>query len=273
MTKFDRDYRDILARIVDEGVLELNQRTGVAVRALPGVTIQVDLEDDGFPLLSLRKMPMSFIPEVMWMLSGKKDATWLSGFTKIWDAFKDEDGTVAAAYGFRWRHAFGVDQIQESIEKLSTDPSTRHAVVMMWDPAEDLTVPKKNVPCPVMFTLNIIQGRLNLHLVIRSNDMVLGHPTDVAGFALLTHLLAKRLNVMPGVLTVSISNAHIYENQMEAIREILGRETDTEEVRLVLPVDSYSRACGLDPELVGELKAGFYGYRPGAPIKNIPIAL
>ena len=273
MTKFDNDYKAALRRIVDEGVLELNQRTGVAVRALPGMTIQVDLETDGFPLLSLRKMPMSFIPEVMWMLSGQKDATWLSGFTKIWDAFKDVDGTVAAAYGYRWRSAFGIDQLDEVIQKLSDDPSTRHGVISIWDAAEDLTVPMKNVPCPVMFTLNIIQGRLNLHLIIRSNDMVLGHPTDVAGFALLTHLLARRLDVMPGVLTVSISNAHVYENQMDAVREILDRTSDTEEVRIVLPIDAYSRACGLDPELVGELKSAFHGYRPQPAIKNIPIAL
>lgn len=273
MTKFDRDYKEILHRIVADGALELNRRTGVAVRALPGITIQVDLEKDGFPLLSLRKIPMSFIPEIMWMLSGRKDTTWLSGFTKIWDSFKDKDGTISSAYGYRWRHAFDVDQIDEVIRKLSEDPSTRHGVVQIWDAREDLTVPQKNVPCPVMFTLNIINGRLNLHLVIRSNDMVLGHPTDIAGFALLNHLFASRLNVLPGVLTVSISNAHIYENQMDAVREILSRESSTKHIRLVLPENAYSRACGLDSELVGELKAAVCGYTPGPAIKNIPIAL
>lgn len=272
MTKFDSDYQQALKLIVKDGPLELNQRTGHGVRAVAGVTIRTDLEDDGFPLLSLRKMPMSFIPEVMWMLSGQKDATWLSGYTKIWDAFKDDDGTVATAYGFRWRNAFGVDQIDEVVRKLSEDPSSRHGVVQIWDARVDLTVPQKNVPCPVMFTVNIIQGRLNLHLVIRSNDMVLGHPTDVAGFALLTHLLAQRLNVMPGVMTTSISNAHVYENQMEAVNELIIRETLTKEVRLILPEDAYSRACGLDPELIGELKAAFKGYIPEAAIKNIPIA-
>lgn len=272
MSKFDNQYKETLALILQQPP-ELNQRTGQAVRSVAGLTVRIDLEDDGFPLLSLRKLPMSFIPEIMWMLSGRKSTEWLSGHTKIWESFKEEDGTIATAYGFRWRHAFGVDQLDEVVRKLSEDPSNRHGVVQIWDAREDLTVPRKNVPCPVMFTVNIIQGRLNLHLVIRSNDMVLGHPTDVAGFALLTHMLAERLTVMPGVLTVSISNAHVYENQVPFAEELLQRETTTQEVRLKLPQGSYGRACGLDSELLGEIKAGLSGYRPGAKMVNIPIAL
>lgn len=272
MSKFDRQYQETLARILEQEP-ELNRRTGHAVRALAGVTLEVDLEEDGFPLLSLRKLPMSFVPEVMWMLSGEKSTDWLRQHTKIWDAFTEDDGTVEAAYGFRMRHAFGVDQLSEAMRKLSEDQSTRHAVVMLWDPADDVEHPKKNVPCPVMFTLNVIRGRLNMHLVIRSNDMVLGHPTDVAGFSLMAYMLAKQLGVMPGKLTVSISNAHVYENQVDVARELLSRDSRTDEVRLILPKDAYSRACGKDPALVQELKKAFVGYFPEEAIKDIPIAL
>ena len=272
MSKFDNDYKVLLADILNQPP-ELNKRTGHAVRAIAGATIEVDLEEDGFPLLSLRKLPWSFVPEVMWMLSGSRTLSWLSGHTKIWDSFVEEDGTIAAAYGHRMRHTFGVDQISEVLRKLSEDPSNRHGVVQIWDAADDLTIPKKNVPCPVMFTVNVIRGRLNLHLVIRSNDMVLGHPTDVAGFALITHLIANKLNLMPGKFTVSISNAHIYENQVEVAKELLSRESKTEEVRFISPRDAYSRTVVLDPELIGEIKKAFSGYFPGEAIKNIPIAL
>lgn len=276
MSRFDSEYQDALRLIVSDGALELNQRTGVAVRALPGVQIRTDLEVDGFPLLSLRKLPMSFIPEVMWMLSGQDDLHWLSQHTKIWDSFA-EDGKVTSAYGKRMRHWNGtdyrVDQLGAAIEKLAQDPSTRHAVVSIWDPNIDVWVKQRNVPCPVMFTLGVMQGRLNLHLTIRSNDMVLGHPTDVAGFALMTHLIAQKLGVMPGVLTVSISNAHVYENQMPFANELCERATTTEEVRLRLPADAYDRACGLDPSLIQEIKAGITGYAPQPAMKDIPIAL
>ena len=103
--------------------------------------------------------------------------------------------------------------------------------------------------------------------------MALGHPTDVAGYALLTHMLAQRLALMPGMLTVSISNAHVYENQVPFMEELVSRETRTEEVRLKLPKDAYSRAVALDPSLIREIKDSFSGYLPGEPMKDIPIAM
>lgn len=252
---------------------ELNARTGVQVRALPGVTFRTSLLDEGFPLLSLRRLPMSFVPEIMWFLSGQRDTSWLSGHTKIWNSFAEEDGTVTSAYGHRWRRHFGIDQLDVVLKKLGSDPSSRHGVVMMWDPATDLVVKQKNVPCPYTFTLNIIRGALHLHLVVRSNDMVLGFPTDVAGFALLQHILAQKLGVRPGILTHSISNAHVYEDQLGAVAEMEGRLSQMGQVRLDLPQDTYKRACKLDDSLVAELKASFIGYYPCPAIKGIPIAL
>lgn len=253
---------------------ELNKRTGITVHASPGVMFKTDVINDGFPLLSLRSMPFSFVPEIMWFLSGSNKVEWLSSHTKIWDSFAEENGQVTSAYGFRWRYHFGVDQIELALQKLKADPSSRHAVVMMWDPATDLTVPQKNVPCPYSFTLNIIRGKLHLHLIIRSNDMVLGFPTDVAGFALLLHILAQELRVRPGLLTVSISNAHVYSNQLEAIEEMAYRTYDEfPPVHFRLPENAYARACSLDETLIAEIKAGFSNYNPHPAIKNIPIAI
>lgn len=253
--------------------VEINQRTGIGTRSLPGITYQTNLEIDGFPLLGLRKLPLNFVPEIMWFLSGQNDTKWLSTHTKIWDSFTDEDGTISSAYGYRWRHNFGVDQLETVLDKLKKDPSNRHGVIMMWDPRTDLTVKQKNVPCPYTFTLNIIGGRLHLHLVIRSNDMVLGFPTDVAGFAFLTHILAQHLSVKVGTLTVSISNCHIYENQIEAVEEMLQRNHNHPRVNIHLPENSYERARDLDEAFLKIAKANIVGYEPFGAIKNIPIAI
>lgn len=266
--------KDIYTRLLKEPA-ELNKRTGVGVKSLPGITFRTDLDIDGLPLLGLRKVPLNFVPEIMWFLSGQNDPTWLSKHTKIWDSFIDDDGKISSAYGYRWRHHFNVDQLNTVLTKLHVDNSNRHGVIMMWSPREDLLIKQKNVPCPVMFTLNIIGGRLHLHLMIRSNDMVLGFPTDVAGFAFLQYILAAHLNVTPGVLTVSISNCHIYENQIEAVEEMLKR--DEKQILKIFPGsfprDIYTRACTLDEELVAMLKSGLENYTPYPAIKNIPIAL
>ena len=57
------------------------------------------------------------------------------------------------------------------------------------------------------------------------------------------------------------------------MEELVSRETRTEEVRLKLPKDAYSRAVALDPYLIREIKDSFSGYLPGEPMKDIPIAM
>lgn len=285
-------YKHEVCRRIMARPEELNKRTGEKVRSVPGVMFRTDLELEGFPLLSLRKMPMSFIPEQMWFLSGENKIEWLSKHTKIWDSFAEENGTITSAYGYRWRHHFlvgeplatdmakhvkglgKVDQLELVLNTLKSDPSSRHGVVMMWDPGIDLVMYQKNVPCPYTFTLMIIEDRLHLHLTVRSNDMVLGFPTDVAGFALLQMILAQKLGIKPGIYTHSISNAHVYSMHEDVIKIMDARVPGTSNSPiLTLPLKSYERGCALDDSLIEEIKAGLTGYDPQPVIKGIKIAL
>ena len=257
MTTFDTIYRDLIKKIMNDGIEEENQRTGHKTKALPGVTFSLDLEKDGFPILTLRKNPFrSAIAEQIWFISGsRRPDEFLQKFTKIWDAFTEEDGTVAAAYGYRWRSHFGRDQLESLVELLKKDPSSRHGVVVTWDPKDDGYggTPKKNVPCPYTFTVNIIGGRLNLHNMVRSNDMMLGCPFDVFGFALLQSILAQHLSVRPGIYTHTISNAHIYDTHYAGAQELIARENDHPTIHLHLPENTYTRALAQDEALVDEI--------------------
>lgn len=67
-------------------------------------------------------------------------------------------------------------------------------------------------------------GKLNCMLTIRSNDIPLGHPFNVVQYAVFIHLLAQVCDLNPGLLTVCISNAHIYENQLEGMKKQLSRK-------------------------------------------------
>lgn len=240
---FSNQYCNIISNIMKNGIEETNTRTGMKVKALPGVTLQVDLSKE-FPLLTAREIRVeNFVAEMIWFLSGSKDTNdFLNKHTKIWDSFTEMDGSIETAYGYRWKKHFGRDQIQELLELLIKDPSNRQAVVVTWDPRSDglLGKPKKNVPCPYTFTVNIIGGKLHLHNIIRSNDMILGCPTDAAGFALLALILAEFLGVEPGIYTHSISNAHIYENHYEAARELVRRSLSVEGLQ---PVDTFWTPC------------------------------
>ena len=202
MTQFDEVYQKLVKQILNDGSESFNERSGFYCKAIPGSHFNLDLQK-GFPLLSLRKIPLKiFIAEQIWFLLGENDPAWLRPFTKIWDDFIEEDGKVTS-YGYRWRKYFGRDQLKELIEYLKKNPGSRHGVVMAWDPRTDglMGKPKKNVPCLLGFCVNIIGGKLCLNNLLRSQDVFLGLPHDVAGFALLMHIIADELGVEVGTYT------------------------------------------------------------------------
>ncbi len=277
MTKFDQWYQQLVKTILIEGVQELNRRTGYHTKIITGVA-QSFRPAEEFPLLTLRKIPVKlFVAEMIWYLQGTKELDFFQKFSRIWDDFKDDEGnTVSTAYGYRWRSFFARDQITGLIELLERDPSSRHGVVLTWDPNSDgLNSPaKKNVPCVPIWTVNLVGGELHLHFLFRSQDVMLGLPHDIAGFALLQMILAQRLGVKPGWLHYSGSNVHIYENHFQQAEELLKRQYEHPPVRLVLPDNSFTRAEQKDEHLVLEIVEQLSSqYKPLPSLGKMPIAL
>lgn len=278
MKSFDQQFADSIRAIMTEGEILRNERTATETKALPGMTIEC-YPENGFPVLTLRKIPVRiFVAEIVWFLMGsQRPDEFISEFTKIWDDFTHEDGTVPAAYGYRWRHHFGRDQIASLIKHLEEDPTSRQGVVVTWDPGDDsLGSPNKklNVPCPYTFVVNVIGGKLNMHFTVRSNDMMLGNPHDVAGHALLQWILAQRLGHKVGKLTCSISHAHIYQNHYEQAQEIMERKAQHPPIFFELPANSYERAEAGDRELVKEIVSLIKNqYEPQKPLGKMQIAI
>jgi len=278
MATFDEIYQKQLKRIIEEGYSEINKRTGHETKALPGLTFSIDIEKEGFPLLALRKIPIKlFVAEQVWFITGsRKPADFLREYTKIWDDFTNPNDVVTVAYGYRWRKHFGRDQLGKLVELLERDPSSRHGVIVTWDPASDGLggVAKKNVPCPYTFTVGIIGGKLHMHNMVRSNDMILGFPHDVAGFALLQCILADKLGVKPGTYTHTISNAHIYDIHYDTAKEMIERPTSQEPITFTVPQNAFDRAEKRDHSLVEEIINNLSeNYSPGDAIKGLKIVL
>lgn len=276
MTQFDRLYKEAILKIMNQGFDEYNERTGHVCKVIPGMTFELD---EGFPLLTLRKIPIKiFVAEQLWYIMGsKRPDEFVNKFTKIWEDFTEEDGTVPAAYGHRWRAAFGRDQLGLLIKHLKENPGSRHGVIITWDPREDgLGNPqaKKNVPCPFTWTANVLGNKLHIHSVVRSNDMMLGCPHDVAGFAVLLAILAAKLGLKPGKLTHTISNAHIYDTHFKQAWELVERENDHRPIHFEAQPDYFDRAEkgdeSLVPEIVDLLEKQ---YQPMEAIRGMKIVL
>jgi thymidylate synthase len=210
---FDRDYAATLAEILRQEP-STNERTGKKVKAIHGVHFRI--EEGQFPLLHLRDInPLWSCAEAVWFISGGRSPEFMQGYGfKNWDAFKDNDGLISSATGFRWRQAFdGVDQLTEVMAKLSKDPTTRQAVMISWKPAWDLINPGPNAPCIIAWHLEILGGALHMSIMQRSADMYFGFPHDILGFRIVQSLMASALKVKSGIMSYHISNAHLYQDQ------------------------------------------------------------
>lgn len=265
MTKyryFDELYRDAINTVLSYGKEQFNERTRTKITAFHGMSFKWDM--NYYPLLQIRKMyPKTGAAEVAWMLSGETSTEFLSKYTSIWKQFEDTDnpGNICTAYGFRWKHAFGIDQIENIVQKLRKDPSSRQQVLMSWDAVVDNVRQNKNVPCPYTAVINIIDGKLNILLTLRSNDIVVGLPYDFLMYTLLGNLLANSLNVEVGELAYSIAHAHVYHVHLDIYKEMIPMtyKEDRVPVRLTDTINS----CRDNPELfVDNVASDTLAYKP-----------
>lgn len=157
--------------------------------------------------------PFFHVMEFVWMMAGSYDARWISQFNKNMMSFSDDGRIIAGAYGYRWRNHFAPDQIESVIRMLKKDPTTRRAVLAMWDPECDLEFPVKDVPCNTHIYLRIVDECLNMTVCNRSNDLIWGAlGANIVHMTFLQELIANAVGVPVGEYMVFTNNLHIYES-------------------------------------------------------------
>jgi thymidylate synthase len=215
-----KHYLDLVKTVIDNGIRK-QTRTGVDTISYFGAFYKVDLKD-GFPLLTTKKMHWnSILREVLWYLSGENHIRNLRKYTKIWDAWADENGNLETAYGYYWRHfpsakkngdgkwtVREVDQIKYVIDEIRRNPNSRRIVVSAWEPGN--AIKSKLPPCHYSFVFNVIDGKLSCHLTQRSGDIALGIPFNLAAYSLLTQVIAQQTGLELGQFAHTIVDAHIY---------------------------------------------------------------
>jgi thymidylate synthase len=215
-----QEYLDLVRLVLERGTLK-KSRTGIDTLSYFGAHYRVDLAK-GFPLLTTKEVNYAAcLRELLWYLSGEDHIRNLRQYTKIWDAWADENGNLETAYGRYWRrfpHPYRdengnwqvreIDQIQFVIDTLRNEPTSRRMVVTAWEPGN--AIPSKLPPCHYSFVFNVQGNRLNCHLTQRSGDIALGIPFNLACYATLTQMLAQEIGLEVGFFTHTIVDAHIY---------------------------------------------------------------
>lgn len=149
--------------------------------------------------------------EAMWMFAGRDDVESLLPFNSNYKNYAEPDGHVHGAYGYRWRKAFGKDQILEVIDELRRDPNSRRAVITMWDPTRKDMGMWKDTPCNTHIYFDARDGVLNMTVCCRSNDVLWGcYGANVVHFSFLLELVARGAGLDIGVYRQFSNNFHAY---------------------------------------------------------------
>ena len=189
------------------------------------------IEDPRQRWISSRLPPMNpafAIAEVVWIVNGRRDSAFLNFWNPALPKFQGDGEEYYGAYGWRLRHAFGVDQIEQAYHALRENPETRQVVLQIWDPRLDLPkeagLPRsKDIPCNVCSMLKVRGGRLEWTQIMRSNDLIRGFPHNVVQFTYLQELMAAWLHLDLGNYTHVSDSLHVYEEQLKDL-EVMGED-------------------------------------------------
>lgn len=248
-THEENQYLDLIRDCIENGESR-DDRTGTGTRSVFGRTMRFSLENDTLPLLTTKSVPFRIVlEELLFFIRAQTDNKILSDKNiHIWDGNSTKEffekngidrqaGDLGPVYGFQWRHFgakyktcndvyegdnSGIDQLNNVISELKTNPNSRRLVVSAWNPVDlkEMALP----PCHCLFQFLSNNGKLTCILYQRSGDVGLGIPFNIASYSILTYIVAKLTNLTPHEFIHFVADAHVYKDHEEPLKVQLKRQ-------------------------------------------------
>ena len=221
--------------------LKLVKNTGIKKTTRNGITyshfahlLKFDISDK-FPLLTTKKMFFKgIVEELLWFLRGSVNSKELeSNGVNIWkgnssreflDAngfYNYDEGYLGPIYGYQWRSFNGkIDQLKYLLEEIKHENS-RRILINAWNPCQlhEQALP----PCHILYNFFKNNDEISCMMYMRSSDLFLGLPFNIASTALLTYIIAKVSGFKVKDIAISICDCHIYEEHIEPLNIQLER--------------------------------------------------
>lgn len=176
---------------------------------MSNVTIRIMNPQHGICLNPERNLSLKYLlGEINWYMSGSNRVADIAKYAKMWNHLTDDGETVNSAYGYRMFTKFGFNQLEYCINKLKANPYDRQAVIHIKDADNKPTL---DTPCTCLIQFTVYHGQLETSVYMRSNDVWLGLPYDVAFFTYLQSYVAKAIGLPVGVYTHTVGDLHVYE--------------------------------------------------------------
>tara|TARA_R110002126_G_scaffold88837_1_gene212681 strand:- start:25721 stop:26572 length:852 start_codon:yes stop_codon:yes gene_type:complete len=232
-----KQYLELCQRIVNNGTWVENKRTGVRCLTVINADLEYDVGNNEFPLVTTRKSYYkSAIAELLGYLRGYDNAAQFREIgCKTWDANANEnevwlnnpnrkgEGDMGRVYGVQGRSWMRpdkttLDQLAKVINNLSKGIDDRGEIITFYNPGEfELGCLR---PCMHTHNFSLLGNELYLTSIQRSCDVPLGQNFNQIQCFVLLALVAQITNLKPAKVFHKIVNAHIYENQLELMRDV-----------------------------------------------------
>lgn len=179
----------------------------------------------------------SALGELFWYLSKTNQLTFIKYYLSTYDKESDDGVLVRSGYGERLFWHNGADQMANVISILKNRPTSRRAVIQLFD-ASDLLEDYKSIPCTCTLQFLVRDGRLNMLVNMRSNDAFLGLPHDIFTFTMIQEIVARSIGVEVGLYKHSVGSLHLYEKHHESAKAYLG-----EAWQQIIPMGAMPEGC------------------------------
>jgi len=232
-----QQYLELCRRIIEEGVWIENERTGKRCLTIINADLTYNVAANEFPLVTTRKSYWkSAIAELLGYLRGYSNAKDFRELgTKTWDANANENeawlnnphrkgpddmGRVYGVQGRSWAKPDGgtLDQLRKIVDHLTQGLDDRGEILSFYNPGEFHMGCLR--PCMHTHTFSLLGDTLYLTSYQRSCDVPLGQNFNQIQVFTLLKLMAQITGKQPGAAYHKIVNAHIYEDQLELMRDV-----------------------------------------------------
>ena len=211
-------FHDLYWRIVRDGV------DFAGTKALFNVGFELEVPNANAILDSKVKRNWSHEyaeAEWQWYLSGDRNIKKLGELygkvPAIWKRMADDDGNVNSNYGWQWERTSQLDIV---IQMLKDNPETRQAAISIYD-GKEISDYSFDTPCTYAVQFTILNGKLNMSVVMRSNDLWYGFCNDQYQFSNLQMLVAKETGYDVGTYYHFAHNLHLYNDKLPQQEEMM----------------------------------------------------
>lgn len=179
------------------------------------------LTDISDPIIKMRDISQSYCAaELTWYLAGDNSVDFIGRYGSMWKRISDDGITNNSAYGYIIKSKHKFNQLEKVIELLTTDPDSRRAVININIPNRDV-IETHDEMCTIALQFLLRDNKLNLSVIMRSNDMYFGLPYDIIYFIELQKYVADRLGVEYGDYTHHAISLHIYNKDLNKFKDML----------------------------------------------------